>query len=132
MRSREPVPCPRERVLRVEEGGGEEDPVLHPVEIPPLFSFRRPLRDPEGSGGGESATFTVITTEPNDLVAGLHDRMPAILARDQEESWIRAGGVGPADISRILAPYPSGEMEAFPVSGRVNDPGSEGPGLISP
>jgi putative SOS response-associated peptidase YedK len=87
------------------------------------------LRDPSG---GEHRTFTIITTEPNRLVAGLHDRMPAILAREKEESWLRPGPLGPADLASLLAPYPEGEMEAYPVSGSVNDPAKDGPDLVRP
>ena len=87
------------------------------------------LRDPKE---GEHRTFTIIPPEPNRLVAGLHDRMPAILLREKEEAWLRPGPVGPADLASLLAPYPPGEMEAYTVSGKVNDPGSEGPGLILP
>jgi putative SOS response-associated peptidase YedK len=98
----------------------------------PVFSFAglyETLRDPAGR---EHTTFAIITTEPNPLVAGLHDRMPAILPREREENWLRAGPVGQAGLDALLAPYPAGEMEAYPVSGKVNDPASEGPGLILP
>ncbi len=113
--------------------GARRVPFYIRLKIAPLFSFAGLYgirRDSEG--GREIGTFTIITTEPNELVAGLHDRMPAILLREKEENWIRAGVVGAADLHGILAPYPPGEMEAFPVSGKVNDPGSEGPGLIQP
>lgn len=99
----------------------------------PLFSFAGlygPRRHP--AGGDALPTVAIITTEPNRLVAGLHDRMPAILLRKSEEDWLRQGPVGPAELEALLAPYPAGEMEAFPVSGRVNDPRSEGPELIRP
>ncbi len=112
--------------------GARKIPFYISLKSASLFSIAGLFGIQKVPGGGECATFAIITTEPNDLVAGLHDRMPAILARDQEESWIRPGGIGPADISRILAPYPPEEMVAFPVSQRVNDPGSEGPGLIQP
>jgi putative SOS response-associated peptidase YedK len=98
----------------------------------PLFTFAGlygTLRDPAGR---EHATFAIITTEANRLVAGLHDRMPAILPREREEAWLRPGPVGPADLESLLAPYPAGEMEAFPVSGKVNDPANEGPDLVRP
>jgi putative SOS response-associated peptidase YedK len=98
----------------------------------PLFAFAgisATLRDPAGR---EHATFAIITTEPNRLVAGLHDRMPAILSREKEEAWVSPGPVGPAYLESILGPYPAGEMEACPVSGKVNDPSSEGPDLIRP
>jgi len=112
--------------------GKRKVPFYIRLKTTPLFAFAglyETMRDPLGH---ERGTFAVITTEPNELVAGLHDRMPAILARDQEESWIRAGAVVSADLARMLVPYPDGEMEAYPVSGKVNDSGSEGPGLIQP
>jgi putative SOS response-associated peptidase YedK len=87
------------------------------------------LRD---QAGGVHRTFAIITTESNPLVAGLHDRMPAILPRGKEETWLRPGPVGPADLAALLAPYPAGEMEAYPVSGKVNDPKNDGPDLVRP
>ena len=102
------------------------------LKTSPLFAFAGLYEALRDSQGRELGTFTIITTEPNELVAGLHDRMPAILPREQEEGWIGAGRIGPADLARILVPYPCGEMEAYPVSGRVNDPMNEEPGLIQP
>jgi putative SOS response-associated peptidase YedK len=102
------------------------------VRDTPLFSFAGLYdrwRDPAGT---ETMTFAIITTEPNSLVAGLHNRMPAILPREKEETWIRAGVIGPAELTGILIPYPVGEMEAYPTSEKVNDPENEGPGLIQP
>ena len=112
--------------------GRRKVPFYIRLKTTPLFAFAGLYETLRGPAGGELPTVAIITTVPNELVAGLHDRMPAILARDQEESWIRAGAVGSADLARMLAPYPWGEMEAYPVSGKVNDPQSEGPGLISP
>jgi putative SOS response-associated peptidase YedK len=112
--------------------GQRKVPFYIRLPVEPLFSFAGLygiLRDPTG---GEHRTFTIITTEPNRLVAGLHDRMPAILPREKEEVWLRPGPVGPADLGSLLAPYPAGEMEAYPVSGRVNDPANDGPGLVRP
>ena len=88
-----------------------------------------------GEGGDSDAdgepieTFTVITTEPNDLVADLHHRMAVILDPDQEETWLR----GDADeAAALLDPYPADEMTAYPVSARVNSPGVDAPELIEP
>jgi putative SOS response-associated peptidase YedK len=112
--------------------GRRKVPFYIRLKSTPLFAFAGLYGTQRDQAGHAFGTFTVITTEPNELVAGLHDRMPAILARDQEESWIRAGAVGSADLARMLASYPFGEMEAYPVSGKVNDPGTEDPGLIRP
>jgi putative SOS response-associated peptidase YedK len=96
----------------------------------PLFAFAGLYGTRRDPSGGEHRTFAIITTEPNRLVAGLHDRMPAILPHEQEEAWLRPGPFRPADLGSLLAPYPEGEMEFFPVSGRVNDPANDGPDLI--
>ena len=112
--------------------GARRVPFYIHLKTTPLFCFAGIYGIGGDTGGRAIGTFTIITTEPNTLVAGLHDRMPVILPRGKEENWIRAGAVGPADLSGILAPYPAGEMEAYPVSGKVNDPENEGPGLIQP
>jgi putative SOS response-associated peptidase YedK len=68
-------------------------------------------------------TFTVITTEPNDVVGELHDRMAVVLQKDEEQRWLADGG---AD---LLQPYPD-EMTAYPVSTAVNDPSNDRPDLV--
>ena len=83
-----------------------------------------------GAGGDRTRTervdsFTVLTTEPNDLVADLHDRMAVVLPPDEEERWLTAD-----DPRDLLEPYPAAEMRAYPVSPRVNDPGNDDPSLI--
>ena len=112
--------------------GKRKVPFFIRLRTTPLFAFAGLYETRRDPAGREIGTFTIITTEPNRLVAGLHDRMPAILSRELEESWIRAGGIGPADLARILVPYPAGEMEAYPVSGMVNDPANDGPALVRP
>jgi putative SOS response-associated peptidase YedK len=70
-------------------------------------------------------TFTIITTRANELVAPLHHRMPAILKREDEDRWL--SGVTPFqdELDKILAPYPDGEMTAYPVSSRINSTSAE-------
>jgi putative SOS response-associated peptidase YedK len=68
-------------------------------------------------------TFTVITTEPNDVVGELHDRMAVVLPAEEERRWL-ADGAGD-----LLQPYPGG-MTAYPVSTAVNDPSNDRPDLV--
>ncbi len=85
---------------------------------------------PDGADEDEVVeTFTIVTTEPNDLVADLHHRMAVVLAPDEEETWLHGT---PTDAAELLDPYPSGEMTAYPVSTRVNSPGIDSPELIDP
>lgn len=69
-------------------------------------------------------TFTIITTEPNETVEKLHDRMAVVLRRDDEERWLAGDG------EELLRPYPAEEMDAYPVSVAVNDPSNDFPELI--
>ncbi len=61
----------------------------------------------------------VVTTKPNGLLGNIHDRMPAMLASDALDTWLR-GNSKPAELRELLSPYPEGEMESYPVSERVN------------
>lgn len=85
------------------------------------------LYEPRADG---PTTVTVLTTEPNEVVAPLHDRMPAILGPDEEGAWIDADD---ADQRAALLDAPSADgLHAYPVSTAVNDPGASGPELVEP
>ena len=112
--------------------GNRKVPFYLRIPAAPLFALAGISGTLMDTAGGEHRIFAIVTTEPNRLVMGLHDRMPAILPREQEEAWLRPGPVGAAELAALLGPYPAREMEAFPVSGRVNDPVNDGPDLIRP
>ena len=90
-----------------------------------------------GPAGEEEAeqwlrTCTVLTTEPNELVAPVHDRMPAILAPDDVETWLDEGVTDPDVLVRLLRPYPPELLEMWPVTTAVNDVKNDGPRLVEP
>ena len=62
----------------------------------------------------------IITTHANELVAAVHDRMPAIIRPEHEASWLDPAITDPAKLQPLLAPYPSELMTLYPVSRRVN------------
>ena len=80
--------------------------------------------------GDEVRSATVLTTEANELVGELHDRMPVILGPDEEARWLEAGDVEAAQA--LLDPYPPDRMRTYEVSRAVNSPANEGPALIEP
>jgi putative SOS response-associated peptidase YedK len=59
-------------------------------------------------------TCVIITTEANELIVPIHDRMPVILSGDQEKTWLESGAVDAAALRSVLKPYPSGEMDFRP------------------
>jgi putative SOS response-associated peptidase YedK len=76
-------------------------------------------------------TYTILTTEPNELIAPIHDRMPVILAPKDYERWM-----APADPAQLpvdlLRPYPAEEMTAWKINVRVGDVRNDEATLIGP
>lgn len=71
---------------------------------------------------------TILTTEANETLAPVHDRMPVMLRPGEEATWLH--GDGPEAWNSVLDPYPDDELRAYPVSTRVNDPANDGPELL--
>jgi putative SOS response-associated peptidase YedK len=57
-------------------------------------------------------TCTIVTTEPNELVRPVHDRMPVIVGRPFQEQWLDSRRFDPGALASLLKPYPAGEMQA--------------------
>jgi putative SOS response-associated peptidase YedK len=79
----------------------------------------------------EILSCTIITTAPNEDMAPIHDRMPAILKRDDEAVWLDPAYDNADHLKGLLAPYP-GRMIAVAVSSRVNSPGYNAPDCVEP
>jgi putative SOS response-associated peptidase YedK len=75
---------------------------------------------------------TLLTTEPNDLIRLLHNRMPVILAPSDYDLWLDPGVQEAELLQPLLRPYPSENMIAYPISTWVNSPRNEGPQCIEP
>jgi putative SOS response-associated peptidase YedK len=75
---------------------------------------------------------TIITTNPNELMAQIHNRMPVILAPDAYEQWLDPAERSPDQLNGLLRPYPAELMTAYPVSRLVNSPQNDTPALIEP
>lgn len=74
-------------------------------------------------------TFTILTTSPNELVAPIHDRMPAILPPENYERWVDPK-VSAEAATDLVKPYPAMAMAAHEVSARVNSPKNDDPSLL--
>jgi putative SOS response-associated peptidase YedK len=73
------------------------------------------------SSGSLHSTFAIITTAANQLVKIIHDRMPVILAREDEEDWLNPQ-LSLDEAKAMLSPYPVEQMVAYQVSLQVNSP----------
>ncbi len=74
-------------------------------------------QDPAGE---PHESYTIITTEPNGLMAPVHDRMPVILTEEGVQRWLASGPLSPEVLREILAPCAPDLIEAYPVPSRVN------------
>lgn len=82
--------------------------------------------------GERLKTCTIITTEPNALMADIHNRMPVILPPTAYELWLDPDTTEPDVLNGLLAPYPADDMVAHPVSNKVNTPKNDTPDCIEP
>jgi len=78
----------------------------------------------DGDDGGTIGTATVLTCEPNDLMADLHDRMPVVLPAEEERCWLDP------DCDDLLAPRAWPDFHAYPIARTVNDPSNDSPAIV--
>jgi putative SOS response-associated peptidase YedK len=104
--------------------------------IRPARTGELPLDD-QVSGFSVSAsqcveTFTVITTEPNAMVAKVHDRMPVILSPEHYRWWLESDRFEPQFLKTLLRPYPAEAMACVRVSKLVNNAKHDSPICLLP
>lgn len=83
----------------------------------------------EGNGSSRS-TVAIVTTDANDVLEPIHDRMPVVLDREGERTWLESDSVDAA--LEVLQPYSGADMAATPVSTAVNDPANDSPQVVEP
>ena len=81
---------------------------------------------------GELRSFTIITTEPNELMARIHDRMPAIVPREHYARWLDPALRDPVELQAMITSYPAANMQAVPVGAAINNARNQGAGLVEP
>lgn len=82
--------------------------------------------------GDKICTCAIITTDANELLMPVHDRMPVIVAKDKEDLWLDPLIKDRQQLMPLLVPYPADEMEFYPVSSSVNKPDYDSPDAIIP
>ncbi len=77
-------------------------------------------------------TYCLLTTQPNSLVAKVHDRMPVILTAATMPRWIGDRPLANEDYKALVSPIDSGAMACRPVSRFVSNSRHEGPECLAP
>jgi putative SOS response-associated peptidase YedK len=112
--------------------GAQKAPYYFRLHEGTLFAFAGLWDTWAAPDGPVMTTYTLVTTEPNVLVAEVHNRMPAILRPEDEERWAGNAPLETDALKEILAPYPAEAMERYRVSKKVNNPRYDAGDAIAP
>lgn len=85
-----------------------------------------------GRDGERIESCTILTTDPNELVRPLHNRMPAILRAESWETWLAPHFGERRALEALLRPFPAEGMLATAVNPRVNKVANDDPSCIEP
>ena len=75
---------------------------------------------------------TILTTDANELIQPIHDRMPTILSPSDYDLWLNPDTKTTESLKHMLKPFPSEEMIMFPVSGKVNKASYDAADCVEP
>ncbi|MFB6300228.1 MAG: SOS response-associated peptidase [Halobacteriales archaeon] len=112
-----------------QRNGGAKQPYRIYREDDVAFAMAGLWAEWEGENDESFRTVTILTTEPNQIVKPIHDRMPVILPRDEERTWLTADA---AERYELCRPYPGDDLDAYPISTMVNDPDNDDARVIEP
>ena len=85
-----------------------------------------------GPNGEEVDTAAIVTTKANRTLAGIHDRMPVIVAPDAFDLWLDGAHVDATIAAALMVPAPDTLLECYAVANAVNRAANDSPELIAP
>jgi putative SOS response-associated peptidase YedK len=97
----------------------------------PLMLFAG-LYDEAETESGPLQSYTIMTTNANEQMSELHDRMPVIMDPDDVEDWLSREETELEPLERLLRPLPEGELDIYEVDRQVNTPRNNDPSNIEP
>ena len=106
---------------------GRKQPFAITLPGQQLFAFAGLWESWRPKGGEAVETFTIVTTDANENVARIHDRMPVILPMDAVETWL----TGPTEAALALLKPWAGETSLRPVGKYVSNVNHEGPECLA-
>jgi putative SOS response-associated peptidase YedK len=100
--------------------GTSKQPYCFEVNEGELFAFAGLWDGWKDGNGNWLRTCTILTTTPNAVTSGVHDRMPVILHPDSYDFWLDPGMTDVQVVSELLKPYDARLMRCYPVGTRIN------------
>lgn len=104
--------------------GGNKIPYYIKIKSNDVFSFAGIYSNWRGSDDKDVVSFSILTTEPNELMKDIHDRMPVIIPQKDETTWLNLESTQ-TELYALLRAYDERDMETYPVSTFVNSPNND-------
>jgi len=92
----------------------------------PAFAFAGVWEGWRNPAGEIVRSFAIVTTDANEKLAPIHDRMPVMLKRDDEDAWLDPNTPEPK-LLPLLAPYDAAKTALYRVDARVNSVKNDDP-----
>lgn len=96
-----------------------------------IFSMAGIWEEFEDNDGNAIHTFMILTTAANEMVAPVSERMPVILDRQGEQTWLNQDATE-TELNKLLIQYPSPKMNLYTVSPGIYELKNDLPSLIIP
>lgn len=110
---------------------GKKVPYLIKMKDSKPFCFAGVWSEGKDKEGNPIKTFAILTTEANDLLTKIHDRMPVILSEDEVSEWL-SDETNIDDLINIMSPYSADLMEMHTISDKINNPRNNFKELLNP
>lgn len=75
-------------------------------------------------------TFTILTTDANDSLAAIHQRMPVVMPPERIDDWLNPMAEDVGALRALLVAAPNDAFVSVPVSPRVNSVRNDDPSLL--
>lgn len=111
---------------------GRKEPIYVRLKSGRPFGFAGLYDHWKAPDGSVLSTCTIITTEPNELLKTIHNRMPVIIPADERKVWLDSRTQDPGVLMPLLRSFDAQAMEVYPVSLAVNSPKFNSPDCIKP
>ncbi len=110
---------------------GAKQPYYFFLKDKEVFGFAGLWEEWTDKESGEiTQTCAIITTEANEVLEPIHDRMPVILKEENYSEWLDEREKDTNHLEKFLVPFPAEKMDSYPVSRDVNSPGNNSAELI--
>lgn len=119
--SRNRVVIPADGFYEWKKMGDEKQPYRFQLKGQRIYGFAGLYDEWTDPNGDKLRSCTIITTQPNELVQNVHDRMPVILDNSSVNEWLDPDITKSEQVLRLLQPYPADSMVSYPVSRAVGN-----------